>query len=531
MCCALTNASITLAQTATEQEAETLEASAAPPVAAMQIPGVIQGFIPVFPQAFPQPETPRPQVPVSYSPSFLRTKTGQALHDGRSYMVAPPMAMPPAMPPMPMPMFAPPGAMYPGMPPVYPPSGVMQASAMAPVMQASAQRCATAPGGCDGCGGRGCRQCKILDWLSCLKLPRLGGLGLLGRHGFGLGSNDASCCAQRWFDVHAEAMFLSRDIGRNADFTSSGLGVPANIVLSTDNLNFDPVQDGGGEEGFRITTAMQLGSGTSLEMGYYGSFNWADAAEACDPDGQLFSALSDFGFDPFNGFDDTDRSFLQRIEYSSSFDNFDLSFRRRWVGPNCRFQGSWTLGARYFYLDEGFRYMTRGDNETAATALADKQARIAQADALGQLRFMDYGINTRNSLTGCQVGADLWACALPGLSIGAEGKCGIYGNTAKQTTHVSGNSIADFTESKVANEVAFILQGDLMLVYKLNYSWTLRAGYHMLFVDGVALASENFNSVPPIVFSPPPGNDRVTSINSNGNVFYHGGTVGLEWMW
>jgi hypothetical protein len=45
-------------------------------------------------------------------------------------------------------------------------------------------------------------------------------------------------------------------------------------------------------------------------------------------------------------------------------------------------------------------------------------------------------------------------------------------------------------------------------------------------VDGVALASENFNATPPVL-SPL----HVPRLNDNGNVFYHGWNVGCEYMW
>ena len=70
-----------------------------------------------------------------------------------------------------------------------------------------------------------------------------------------------------------------------------------------------------------------------------------------------------------------------------------------------------------------------------------------------------------------------------------------------------------------------------MATYRLNYQWTAKLGYHFLYVDGVALATENFNPTPPALFFPPPGVNRTVSMNDNGNVFYHGFMAGLEFMW
>jgi len=52
-------------------------------------------------------------------------------------------------------------------------------------------------------------------------------------------------------------------------------------------------------------------------------------------------------------------------------------------------------------------------------------------------------------------------------------------------------------------------------------------------IDGVALAPENLNETPPNVLFPPGSgsSSRVPGINANGDVLYHGFTIGMEWMW
>ena len=72
-------------------------------------------------------------------------------------------------------------------------------------------------------------------------------------------------------------------------------------------------------------------------------------------------------------------------------------------------------------------------------------------------------------------------------------------------------------------------EANLLATYRLNYQWTLRGGYQFLYVDGVALASENFNSAPPALLDP--DSTRVGSINDNGAVFLHGWFLGTEFMW
>ena len=61
-----------------------------------------------------------------------------------------------------------------------------------------------------------------------------------------------------------------------------------------------------------------------------------------------------------------------------------------------------------------------------------------------------------------------------------------------------------------------------MLTYQLSHNFTLRGGYQMLFVEGVATAMDNFNGTI---------TERVPSMADGGSLFYDGFTIGAEWMW
>jgi hypothetical protein len=407
----------------------------------------------------------------------------------------------------PMPMFDPSVAMYapPGMAVGYmqpgsaPPSVLaagqpmpMGATPMGPAPGSPAEAFAEdwGSGYCPHCGGIGCPAC--------------GHHGLLGGlFGWLVPEGDGGCCAMRWYDLSVDFMLLTRDdAGRDIPISSEGIGGP--IVLSTGDLDFDEAPS------FRFSGQFQITAGGSIEFTYYGLFNF-DSFARVTSDGNLFSALSQFGQLPFGGFpNESDAADVHRIEYSSTFDNFEVNFRRRWMAPNCRYQGSWLAGARYFKLDEDFEF-------TSITPTGG----------------LDMDVQTNNSLTGFQLGGDLWICVVPGLRVGGELKAGIFGNHAIQSTAMAAPSFGlPYAEEVKSDDVAFVTNLDLMLLYRLNYIWTLRAGYQFLFVDGVALASENFNPTPPSIFAGlPPNVIRTPTINDNGNVFYHGWMVGLEFMW
>jgi hypothetical protein len=219
--------------------------------------------------------------------------------------------------------------------------------------------------------------------------------------------------------------------------------------------------------------------------------------------------LSNFGQQPFGGFLEDANAAYMRQELSSTFDNFEINYRRHWQGPDCRLQGSYLFGVRYFKFDEDFDFISVSTINSS------------------QLR---YHIDTDNSLVGPQTGGDLWLCVIPGLRLGAEGKVGVYGNHSSQGTRITATSLGvPFTESAKSNDVAFVSDASLYLTYRLSYQLNLKLGYNFLYADGLALGGENFNATPPNVFLA--GSNRQPTLNDNGSVFYSGASIGMEYNW
>src|SRR5205085_3785879 len=167
-------------------------------------------------------------------------------------------------------------------------------------------------------------------------------------------------------------------------------------------------------------------------------------------------------------------------------DSFEANWRQRWMAPNARYQGSWLVGVRHFILNEQFTYKTQSSLNAANPGIPAR----AQFDT-----------NASNDLTGFQFGGDLWICIIPGLRISGELQAGVYGdhidvlNSAFVNTPGAGAN--PFHERAKKDDVSFIGQANLLATYRINYNWTARAGYTFLYVDGVALATENFNPAPP----------------------------------
>jgi len=368
-------------------------------------------------------------------------------------------------------------------------------------------------GPCQYCGGQGCEQCG----------PGYGN----GGHGSFLPNGligdclgliapypDGGCAAPRWYDFAVDWMMLKRDnTGRNQNISSVGIAGP--IALNTNDLDF-----GGYKPAFRFSAAFQLAAANSLEFTYFGQANYTSHAIVRSGNANLFSTFSNFGTQPLGGIVGFDAADFQRIDYQSTFDSFEVNWRRRWMAPNCRYQGSWTLGVRHFILDEKFMF---GATSSANSIPVPNLPNGLPARGVSET-------DTTNNLTGIQLGGDTWICILPGFRVGGEFQAGVYGNHMNINTNIYTNQGGVlFNEQLQANDVSFIGQANLLATYRINYQWSARAGYQFIYVDGVALAGENYDGTAPLINNPI--NPRVRQTNDNGNMFLHGWNVGLEYMW
>lgn len=319
-----------------------------------------------------------------------------------------------------------------------------------------------------------------------------------------------------YFDARLEAVWLKRDetFERDIDFTS--LNVDGPIVLSSRQLDYDY------EPGFRVLGRFDICPLAVLEFGYMGIFEFETAASFTDPDpvdfntGNLFSLFSQFGTVPpevalENGpMPETERSIFQGIRLESDLQTAEMSYRRYWVGFSPRVSGTLLAGFRYTRLLETFTFTTIGESR------ADNFTR------------------SENNLAGFQTGGDVWIGLSQGLRLGFEGKAGIYNNHYTQrnslVTTPPGITPPTFSELFRDNQPAFIGEASVDLVADILPSWSLRVGYEVLFLNSILLAGDNFNTGPPPYDLPgqPP---RIPFVDDQGDAFYHGGHVGLEFIW
>jgi Putative beta barrel porin-7 (BBP7) len=363
---------------------------------------------------------------------------------------------------------------------------------------------------CLFCRGSGCEACQLFQ-------PRylLGALASLRPY------TEAGLCAQRWYDVSAEAVFLSHSNTSAAGggaLTSRGVGPLGPIVLNAGNV------DSGNdlEAGMRLSAAFIFGAGGNIEATYMGNNEWNDRAAVTDPTAGLFSFISEFGTNPGGspaGFDDTDRSILQSVEASSEFHSAELNYRRRTMGPYCRFQGSWLVGLRYLRYQDGLMYATLGQNDNTVNANLP--------------RFFTSDDELKNRLFGPQAGFDLWWNVTPGVNLGIGMKGAWVQNDIRRRTIFTANSInlggpGTSTLSTTDQDTTVMGEFETKLAYRLSHSWTVTTSYYLIGVDDIAVGTidnrtiRDFVTVNPSIARPALTFDSLT---------VQGIAFGAEYIW
>lgn len=306
----------------------------------------------------------------------------------------------------------------------------------------------------------------------------------------------------------ADALFLMRSGSRQVDFQSRGSG-PDNANLSTRDFDF------GIDGAPQLTLVKPLGQYFRLEAVYFGQYAWSDQQAVRDVGantqggtGNLHSPFFDFGQSPVVGVDFND---FASIDITSQMQNFEINLRQRCGLRSGPLETSWIYGLRYMKIDEGFTYFTH----------SNVPAPNGSANLLS--------IGTQNDLYGLQLGG------LATYQISQRGwfeldvKGAFCQNSSQQNTtyaQVSGQTIQfPVRTSDHEHRPAFIGDLSLTLNHLVTKNFSVRCGYRALWVDGVALAPENFTRNLAVIKNGP------AVVNHNGVLAYHGPQVGFVVSW
>lgn len=296
----------------------------------------------------------------------------------------------------------------------------------------------------------------------------------------------------------AEALFWQRDNQASNRPLAVTVGDGA-TVLETNDLRF-PVA-----AGVRTFYGQRSPEDGGWEVGYFGVYGQtATNIQGTTPPN--FIQLPD----PLGGNLTEDGEFVT-AKYSSLLNSAEVNLFATdsdWI----------TDPAGWLTIDwlAGFRYVGVEEDAVLATDCCVMD---------GQYLTVPYRARTRNNMFGGQLGVrgrrawERWA--VEGWAKGA-----LMGVAQEQIQ----DPLFDYTGfqqrpalSRSGGEVGFV--GDLTMsaVYRITEVWGIRAGYSLLWLEGLALAPDQFD------FSTDTG-AGTRLVNSSG-IFYHGANLGLEARW
>lgn len=292
---------------------------------------------------------------------------------------------------------------------------------------------------------------------------------------------DSPC--QPCLSITAEALFLQLNRAGNQTLVINN--VTDDPVLTSDALKHNMV--GGPRLGLRRT----LCSGSTLEVSYFGLHEWESIAAVIGASNLSLPAPLGPATDDFSAAGIMTASLTSRIH------NAEFNLIRPTTCPGLAILG----GFRYFNLDEGFN--------------------LNSEDLLDGTS--DYHISTDNNLYGAQIGASLkheWSH----VELEFIGKVGLFGAESRQRTFLADNDNTTILRdtSVRGGQEAFVGELGFNGTLHLTQSLYCRAGYNLIWVDGVARATDQLDFTTSALSS--------TTLSS-GSAFLHGVNVGLEARW
>lgn len=189
------------------------------------------------------------------------------------------------------------------------------------------------------------------------------------------------------------------------------------------------------------------------------------------------------------------------VESTGDLHSIEVNRFREWGGF------TWLAGVRYLRLSDRLT-ITSDDSETNT--------------------FAQYDLRTANNLFGAQLGLRRSA-EVGRLRWQVDAKAGLYGNSA---TH--NQAVVDFPNPlppfflrewcpRSRGNAAFIGELEFGCAYAITANWSARAGYRMLWVEGVGLSADQLD------FRNVTASD--VAFSTAGGVFMHGASVGFELTW
>lgn len=321
-----------------------------------------------------------------------------------------------------------------------------------------------------------------------------------------------TCCGPHWYDAFVEGLILTR-VGSDRMLSTidiPGFG-PRDSALST--------EDAGGdwEPAVRAGIRWQLSAVTSVEADYLDALTYNGHAAVFTSNHNLYSFFSDFGNDPFGGYEEVDQATRHAVTFHSDLDNVNVHWRHDWTSPGYNINGAWIFGIRYTKIDEGLSFSSLVRSHVDPINMVDRPTRDFQ-----------YDIAARNEMVGPQFGGEFVRCLTPGLLFSLKTRGALMLNFAEQESVLTGTTLGTLNEAADDDDIAFATEIGARLIYQFHPLWKVRVGYEMLFLSGVATGTSNLNAQSPFGNS---GIPRIVDIEMDDTLLFHGGVFGIEFGW
>lgn len=280
--------------------------------------------------------------------------------------------------------------------------------------------------------------------------------------------------------VQVDALAWSRDLREDGLLRTTFQPFPG-TTGDADDLSFD------WDAGFRATVGWFCQDGQTFEVTYIDLGDW--------------HAGNQFGINAPLNIPGTPVPLIAgskfSTDYSSRLNSIEMNYRLSHT-----YNWSFLLGLRYIYTHENLQF---------SIDTPGPDARISA--------------RTDNNLFGPQLGGEYYYHCSQRLKLVGTGKLSLMANALSQRSQVQVGNTTFLDSADGSTDVTFLVELGAMVHYRFGEHWTLRGGYQMLLLEGLALAPGQF---------PGDGTLRVPErINADGNsgVLYHGLSGGLEFRW
>ena len=283
--------------------------------------------------------------------------------------------------------------------------------------------------------------------------------------------------SQQMWTIQGNALYMTRTKSSSFPLLLDGGGA---TVVNADQMDF------GWHFGFDVAASRRIGDYLNIEMRYFQIDGWdamfsspfvaTDAIATNPPSPILVPGTVDYF-------------------YQSSIHSAEINLVNRLL-PN-----------ESFRVSLGFRWMELSEN-------------LLQTFNPAAVLFE---VDTNNHLYGLQLGGDVVLYHGNRFNVASWIKGGIYANVADQSTSITGGPV--FVNGARETSPAFVGETGLMADFALTQSISLIGGYQLMWVSGVALASDQIPNMGPVL-----GGLVPTGLDQS-DAFYHGAIFGVDIHW